>query len=274
MRWLGIDFSGDHTKWRPGCRSSNVWIATLSQKRGWLALADLRQVQELAGGAPPFVRLAARLAAGDFAAAAIDAPFSVPERFVPGGQHVELLGRVAALGGRRRPFPRGEQLLLTLAPTAPLRGLKAYRATEELWRRRKLNVRAPLWVKPRGGAPMTAACLSLLWHSNRPIWPWAQRARRGLLVEGFPAAQLKQWQLPHQGYSGRTAKARGRRVQVIDALAEHLVIGEASHELMCASADALDAVVCAFGAVAVTRGALLDRPGPEARAEGWIAVHQ
>src|SRR5262245_10690037 len=75
-RWLGIDFSGDHLMWRPNKRT-NVWIADVRRGRGQPVLHDLRRVTDLAGLASPFDRLSDVLRAGEFDAAAIDAPFSV-----------------------------------------------------------------------------------------------------------------------------------------------------------------------------------------------------
>ena len=43
---------------------------------------------------------------------------------------------------------------------------------------------------------------------------------------------------------------------------------------MLDSADALDAVICAFAAIAVTDGRLLHSPEPIAQEEGWIAIHE
>jgi hypothetical protein len=39
------------------------------------------------------------------------------------------------------------------------------------------------------------------------------------------------------------------------------------------SADALDAVICGFAAIAVTRGTIAVPPMPIAIDEGWIAIH-
>jgi hypothetical protein len=108
MRWLGIDFSGSDAKWRPRCRTSNVWIAEVVSASEGLKLSDLRRVQELPGEEEPFQRLAAILRAGDYAAAAIDAPFSVPSEFVPAGKHRALLELIAGLPKTDgRAFPRG-----------------------------------------------------------------------------------------------------------------------------------------------------------------------
>ena len=59
-----------------------------------------------------------------------------------------------------------------------------------------------MWAGPRGGAAFTAACLVLAARTRRPVWPVA-RAGPGLLVEAFPAAQLRQWELPYQRYDGK-----------------------------------------------------------------------
>jgi hypothetical protein len=53
-RWLGIDFSGNHLKWRPGCGTSNVWIADVRRNRSGLHLHDVRRVQQLVGTGDPF----------------------------------------------------------------------------------------------------------------------------------------------------------------------------------------------------------------------------
>ena len=42
---------------------------------------------------------------------------------------------------------------------------------------------------------------------------------------------------------------------------------------MASSADALDAVLCAFAGIAVTQGKLASAPAASAIVEGWIAVH-
>ena len=94
MRWVGIDFSGDVEKWKATCRNSNVWIAELQADGRKDRLSSLRRVQELPGKEPPFERLVGFLQ-GDFAAAGIDAPFSVPAPYVD--SHQQLLATTAAL---------------------------------------------------------------------------------------------------------------------------------------------------------------------------------
>lgn len=95
----------------------------------------------------------------------------------------------------------------------------------------------------------------------------------GALAEVYPAAALKVWGLAHRGYK-RSANAAGRNALVdeIQLAAPWLDFGP--HESMVrASDDALDAVVCALVARAVTKG--LTHPPedlPLALAEGWIHV--
>lgn len=45
-RWIGIDFSGNHLMWRPGCTRSNVRIADVRGENGGLTLHDVRRVQD------------------------------------------------------------------------------------------------------------------------------------------------------------------------------------------------------------------------------------
>jgi hypothetical protein len=46
-RFLGIDFSGNHQMWRPGCGRSNMWIADVRKIGEGLVLDHLVRVQEL-----------------------------------------------------------------------------------------------------------------------------------------------------------------------------------------------------------------------------------
>ena len=91
-RFLGIDFSGNHLMWRPGCGRSNVWISEVRKDIEGLTLVDLKPVQRLPGDQHPFERLADLLREGDFEAAAIDAPFSVPRKFVGSDYQLVLNG--------------------------------------------------------------------------------------------------------------------------------------------------------------------------------------
>jgi hypothetical protein len=169
----GIDFSGDLRKWGPGCSRSNLWVAEGELDAvGQLHLLELRRVQALPGGDPPFERLATHIRSGGFSAVAIDAPFSVPAEYVPGGSHQRLLRLVANLprSHDRAPFSSGAELVRALLPqSADARGMKVYRDTERSWIRRGVHVRSTLWNGPRGGAPFTVACLTLLQATALPI---------------------------------------------------------------------------------------------------------
>jgi hypothetical protein len=140
---------------------------------------------------------------------------------------------------------------------------KPLRETERAWSSgsgRKINVRSTLWAGPRGGAAMTAACLILLHKSPCPIWPWHEGTERGLLVEAFPAAQLCQWEMEFEGYNGDSPEALSKRAMLVALLSKLIEIPDGSlRREMEHSADALDAVLCAFAAIAVSTGKLAQR---------------
>lgn len=247
MEFLGIDFSGNIRSWSAGQATSNVWMCRLkceSDQRPHLT--QLHPVQCLAGDAPPFQRLADLLAGGQFSAAAIDAPFSLPSRHVPEAGWLELLKRVDALTSDGAPFPSG-QSLITLAKTfSPLESLKPLRRTEKWWSDRRINVRSTLWWTPRGGAPFAAACMKLLATAKfPPCWPWSAQSD-GLVVEAFPAAQLWSWKLPFQRYDGPGGTAA--RQEIIRALEPRVKFGP-FREVAEKSADALDAILSSFAAI-------------------------
>ena len=190
-RHLGIDFSGNFRMWSAGCGNSNVWIAEVQQGVSRSKLVGLKRVQELGGDGPPFNRLVQYLRESDFDAAAIDAPFSIPAQYLPAGGHgtlLELVSSIKPIDGR--PFPSAQQFVSCILSGRSPATKKPLRHTEAYWQEKGVNVRSTLWTGPRGGAAMTAAGLKLLHEVGRPLWPW-QRSERGLLVEAFPAAQLK-----------------------------------------------------------------------------------
>jgi Protein of unknown function (DUF429) len=264
-RFLGIDFSGGSGPWRPKCARPTVWIATLEAFR----LVDLRPVQELEGIGEPFDRLVALLAEGRFRAAAIDAPFALPERHMPAGGHAELLRDIAAMkAAEDRPFPRGAAIVGYAKTIAPLASAKPARQTERL---HGALARSTLWNGARPGAPFTAACLTLVARSRRPVWPW--KDAQGMLVEAFPAAQLKAWDLPHVSYT--LPEEKPARARIVAALEEkrHLAITPAFRKQMLASPDALDAVVAVFAGRAAANRELAQPKPPNWKMEGAIAVH-
>jgi cupin 2 domain-containing protein len=245
--YLGINFSGGAGSWRTRRSNPTVWIATI-QGGARLRLVDLRPVQHLPGEGEPFERLVTLLRTSDFVAAGIDAPFAVPAEHLPPGGHAELLEHVAALSpAPDRPFPSGAALVELAEKFAPMgRSKKPYRETERVWAGRGVNTRSTLWNGPRGGAPFTAACLMLLARADRPVWPW--HSGPGMLVEAFPAAQLKVWGLPHGGYS--KPDQREIRERILAFIAERLVIAAADQSIMLGSPDALDAVIAGFAGIA------------------------
>jgi hypothetical protein len=270
---LGIDFSGSATQWQPRAAASAVWIARLAGTK-LPSLLDLRRVQDLPGSAPPFERLAALLRAGDYAVAGIDAPFAPPAGYFAGTRD-ELLRAVQSLPRHGRPFPAGAQLLGLLAPDLAPRGRHVHRATEQVWRKRRINVRSVLWNGPRGGAAFAAACFTLLAECGVPAWPWT-RGVAPLLAETFPAAQLRSWDLPWFGYNGADKSAKRQRRSIVAALTERtaLALTPEQRRIVIASADALDSVLCALAARALVNETLAVAPTTAAADEGWIAVQR
>jgi Protein of unknown function (DUF429) len=153
-------------------------------------------------------------------------------------------------------------------------GMKPLRKTELVWSKQKINVRSTLWAGPRGGAAMTAACLTLLRESGCPIWPWDRPTDpTGLLIEAFPAAQLRHWNLDFQGYNGNKPTAVAIRRKLVALVSQRIqILDDSLKKEMKESADALDAVLCAFAAIAVTTNQLTQTPIPGE--EGAIAVHE
>jgi GTP pyrophosphokinase len=270
-RWIGIDFSGDCRMWSSGCGISNVWVAEALESRTGLRLESLRRVQQLDGNGHPFDRLVGLLSRRDFNAAGIDAPFSVPAEFLPAGGHRALLGLVETINRQEtNPFPSGQAFKDAVTNGHTLQSPKPYRKTEEYWKNKGVNVRSTLWVEPRGGSAMTSACLALLGRSGCNLWPWVESGP-GLLVEAFPAAQLKTWKLPFQKYSGNDSVALNNRKAIVAALSKRIDLN--GHEsALLSSADALDSVLCAFAGLAVTKCSV-HNDGLSRDDEGAIAVH-
>jgi hypothetical protein len=249
-RFWGIDFSGGAAPWRETVRNPTVWLAEAILSGEALSLVTLQAVQTLPGAGSPFDRLVNLLRLGDYTAAAIDAPFSIPSAHLPRQTHAGLVGYVSALAnGKGKPFPAGSDLIAIAQEVHPLAKPKPLRRCEQDWKNKGVNTRSTLWLKPRGGAPFAAACLALIARSARPCWPW-QSGVKGLLVEAFPAAQLKQWDLPHQGYNG--PEGAGTRAKLVEHLASRIDMSTHHARLMLASADALDAVLAVFAGVAVS----------------------
>ena len=267
-RFIGIDFSGGARPWRRSVSRPSVWIAIVEADFEKPRLVDLIPVQALAGTGAPFERLARFLSAGDFTAAGIDAPFSLPLDHMPPGGHDELLRKALALpNGPGRPFPLGKSIVELGEAVAPKSQAKPLRATEAIWAARKVNVRSTMWVKPRGGAPFAAACLRLIGLSGRPCWPWNQ-FEPGILCEAFPAAQLQHWGLPYMGYSGSVGATV--RAGILAGLDRRVRMSSAHAQIAAENPDALDAIIAVFAAIAVASGTVVAFNAPYA--DGFIAV--
>jgi hypothetical protein len=275
---VGIDFSGNRAQWKPSARSSNIWIAVVEDHDDQQTLTSLQRVQQLPGQGRPFARLADWLARGDYSAAAIDAPFSVPWWFFGRGcnDHPGLLEVVNQLPLEdTQDFPTGKAFVAALSGAIPFPFTKPLRVTESYWQGRGVNTRSAVWSGARPGAPFASACIKLLAGAARPVWPWAS-AERSPLLEAFPAAQLRHWGLPHVRYNGPSGQGN-REAIVADLLTNRgLQASDAFQAVMQADADALDAVLSCYAARAVMRRHLAAAlpPFDAWRLEGWIAVHQ
>lgn len=265
--FYGIDFSGDVRQWKAGCRNSIVWIAEAQMTGNHPRLVGLYPVQDLPPPGNPFDRLAALLRKGEYAVAAIDAPFSIPEAHIPTGGRSELLRDVSAFPAGGRPFAKGGELVAYAEQIRAKDCKKPMRRTESEWAQGNVKTRSTLWNGRRGGAPFTVACLDLIQRSGRPCWPWS-RTPRGLLAEAFPAGQLRQWNLPHEKYNGENG--RGVREEILECIARRMDFERCFRVKMLDCADALDAVLCLFAAIAVAEKRA--PCGDNFNNEGWIAV--
>jgi len=255
-------------------RRSNVYIAEVEIQQERPFLRKLQTVQELPGQEEPFQRLANLLKSKHFNAAAIDAPFSVPCEYLPCGGHKALLDLVAGIERPKNwPFPAAQDFVCRILSGRDLLSKKPLRRTELAWSKKKVNVRSTLWAGPRGGAAMTAACLTLLHQAQCPIWPWHRADQTRLLVEAFPAAQLCHWGMKYERYDGDSHERLTNRARLVASVSELIEISDETHrKQMELSADALDAVLCAFAAIAVSTGTLAQSPVPSD--EGQIAVRE
>jgi predicted nuclease with RNAse H fold len=120
-------------------------------------------------------------------------------------------------------------------------------------------------------AMRAAGLLARLAAEGHPV----DRTGTGVVVEVYPAASLRCWQLPHQGFKGsKNLTTLGELVGRLQKSAPWLDL--AGYETDCRSSDhALDAVVAALTARAATQGLVtvprLDQLDT-ARSEGWIAL--
>ena len=270
---FGIDFSGSADLGSAWGRNSTVGIAAGRADGERLLIEHVTPIQGLGGDGEPFERLVELLTDTD-GFAAIDAPFSAPREYAASVQ--VLWAQVAGLPHDARPFGRGPDLVAALAPGLGPKGLKSYRACEDVWRRRGLNVPSTLWSGPGGGAALATAAMTLLHRRGGPVWPLRPGGEGAVLVEAYPAAQLMAWGLRPTGYSGVKPVALVARGRIAAALiADHgLVIGDGPGRLCRENAGALDAILCAYAAKTIADGRHPRQLPAAARSEGWIVVDE
>jgi predicted nuclease with RNAse H fold len=115
-------------------------------------------------------------------------------------------------------------------------------------------------------------CAGLLGRIARGGIP-VDRSGTGVVVEVYPGASLRCWNLPTLAYR-TTVEGRETLLRAIRAEAPWLDLGEHG-VLMTRSADALDAVIAALAARSAAIGKTFARPAAmqeRARREGWIAL--
>lgn len=116
-----------------------------------------------------------------------------------------------------------------------------------------------------------AVLLARLEAAGRPV----DRSGTGPVVEVYPAASLKSWNLPHRGYKRpREPEALGALVDSLLAAAPWLDCGLHEQTLRL-SHDALDAVIAGLTARAASQGQTYPPDEDDlaaARTEGWIAI--
>jgi predicted nuclease with RNAse H fold len=211
------------------------------------------QVQALAVGADD-VMLVAEIAAAD--KAGIDCPLGWPRRFVEFVAQHQADEFVAPVDVAGKDWRRRLALRETDLVTRDLTGLVPLSvATDRI-----------------GLAAMRCAgLLAQLAAAGRPV----DRAGAGTVVEVYPAAALKHWELTYRGYKGAAnAAVRHRLVDDVTTRAPWLRLG--AFEQACRNSDhALDAVIAALNARAAALGYTTTPPAEHAataRTEGWIAL--
>ena len=195
-------------------------------------------------------------AATDVAVLGIDCPVGWPRQFT------DLL--IAARAGEVRPD--------TAVDAAGKQAL-AFRRTDAV-----VHTAAGRW-------PLSVAADRIAYPAMRCAGLLARLAATGrsvrrsgidsLIVEVYPAAALRIWELPVAGYKTAGDISSGSRANLVEALINRtgwLTWGDWPR-LCAASPDALDAVVCAIVAGAVHLGQTTRPTGDElalAEEEGWI----
>ena len=238
MQVIGVDLSAEPVR---------TAVAVLEWGDGKAVVEDLRI------GADDEAVLAALVTADK---AGIDAPFGWPDAFTA-FLTAHQAGNVPVPGGLT-----GQQWRRQLA----------WRHTDETVRKETGVIPLSVAADRIGHAAMR--CAGLLGRLGSPGSP-VNRDGSGTVTEVYPAASLKQWDLPHRGYKQpRHSGALSELVSELQAAAPWLDLGP--HDKLCrTSHDALDAVIAALTARAATLGLTLP-PDPAledaAAREGWIAL--
>lgn len=238
MRTLGIDLAAEP----PDTAACEItWLANTAEGRVYMERLDDHRLLTLMEGADKV---------------GVDCPFGWPAPFI---NAVTAHANGEAWPGRGQPGSGYRRSL-------------RYRLTDEVVRQ-QVGI-WPLSVSTdRIGvtAMRCAALLDALAAVGQPV----DRAGGGAVVEVYPAAALRYWGLPHQGY--KEAKGAIVRGEALDRLLDKLPTLSLDGDTLdrCRhSDDAFDALVCALVARATALG-LTTPPCPgdqteRARVEGWI----
>jgi len=237
MRTVGVDLAAEAD------RTAVAWI-------DWSVHGA--SVSELVVGADDELIVEALLAADK---AGIDCPFGWPDLFVS----FVSAHRAGTLEVHEGPGRRWRRDL-------------ALRVTDQLVQ--DSGAGRPLSVSADRIGHTAMRCANLLAQLAQRGHP-VDRSGQGSVIEVYPAASLKQWGLPHNGYKGADQLAElGHLVDQFNRAAPWLDLGR--YESVCRNRDdAIDAVIAAITVRAAAKG-LAHLPGAEladaARTEGWIVV--
>lgn len=150
----------------------------------------------------------------------------------------------------------------------------AYRETDRVVQQRTGITPLSVAADRIGLTAMRAAgLLARLAEQGQPV----DRSGTGILVEVYPAASLKCWQLTSRGYKGtRNRDQLALLVAATSSAAPWLRVGEQHAALCGAEDDAFDAVIAALTARAAALSQITEPADQPTRAlaqtEGWIAL--
>lgn len=173
-------------------------------------------------------------------------------------EFVEFLQQHAAATPESSPFEGSIELRRTLA----------YRETDRMVREE--TKRWPLSVSTDRLGMAAIRCAGLL-SAIAATGANTSRAGEGLVVEVYPAASMRIWQLDSAGYRN-DADVRARLLRDLCTVAPWLVVS--GHEaLLTESHDAFDSLIAALATLAVVVGHATKPPEhmlERARVEGWV----